>query len=52
METSLMVQWPRLHAPNVAGVGRAVFNPWSVNWIPHTAARSLHATTENPTCHT
>ena len=36
--TSLVVQQPRLHAPNAGGPR---FNPWSGDWIPHKATKSL-----------
>ena len=26
------------------------FNPWSGNWILHTATKQSHATAEDPTC--
>ena len=36
VETSLMVQWLKLQAPNAGCSG---FDPWSGNWIPHVAIK-------------
>ena len=55
--TSLVVQWLGFCTPNAGGPG---FNPWSGNYIPHAATKSLNAANEkihirmkieDPVCH-
>ena len=43
----LVVQWLRLCAPKTKGPG---FDPWSGNWIPHAATKSVNAANRDPTC--
>ena len=43
----LVVQWLRLCAPKTKGPW---FDPWSGNWIPHAATKSVNATNRDPTC--
>ena len=46
--TSLVVQWLRLHVHSQCRWPGSA--SWSENQISHVAAKSLHATTKDPTC--
>ena len=47
-ESSLVVQWLRLHAPNAGGLG-SISGQGTRTHVPDV--KTLHAATKNPTCH-
>ena len=47
-ESSLVVQWLRLHAPNAGGLG-SISGQGTRTHVPEV--KTLHAATKNPTCH-